>query len=342
MLKVLFAYPLSIGSTTYELYKAMERNSNIKLNNLFGSKLTNGVYGETGNSLISKAMIKFKLPLDNLKLNSKLLEYNLSDIDILFTVKGNTIKPSTLKYIKLNYPNVKIVSWSQDDMYSWHNRSIYYTLGLKYYDLIVTQKSYNVDELKSLGAKNVLFQNKAYSRDIHKPYKCNNNIKPDVLFIGYYEKERYESMLYLANNGIKIDIFGSLWGKYANTNENLIIHNKMLVGEEYAKALSCSKISLCFLRKINRDLQTSRSIEIPACGGFMIAERTEEHKMLFKEDVEAVYFDSNEELLQKVKYYLENDNERKSIAQAGYERTRKDDYSYDNRVNEILRRINES
>ena len=40
-------------------------------------------------------------------------------------------------------------------MYGWHNRSLWYTLGLKQYDLVVTQKSYNCnqDELPSLGAK---------------------------------------------------------------------------------------------------------------------------------------------------------------------------------------------
>ena len=31
--------------------------------------------------------------------------------------------------------------------------------------------------------------------------------------------------------------------------------------DKYAEALSCSKISLCFLRKINRDLQTARTVE---------------------------------------------------------------------------------
>jgi len=302
--------------------------------------------GDIKKTFISKIFDKLRLPLDIDNLNKRLL--NMVDIfkpDIVFIVKGNCIYPTTLNTIKKN-TNIKLLSWSQDDMYAKHNRSLYYTCGLKYYDLVVTQKSYNIDELKSIGAKNILFQNKSFSKKYHKPcIDCSKvKNKSDVLFIGFAEKERVESLNYLAHNGIKIDIYGSGWNKkeFKNLHTNLNIYHRDLLGEDYANAISCSKISLCFLRKMNRDLQTSRSIEIPACGGFMIAERTEEHKMLFKEDVEAVYFDSNEELLQKVKYYLENDNERKSIAQAGYERTRKDDYSYDNRVNEILRKTDES
>ena len=72
------------------------------------------------------------------------------------------------------------------------------------------------------------------------------------------------------------------------SQKNLIIHNKPLEGKLYREAISNSKINLCFLRKANDDLQTDRTMEIPACKGFMIAERTNEQIKLFKEDIEAV------------------------------------------------------
>ena len=127
----------------------------------------------------------------------------------------------------------------------------------------------------------------------------------DVGFVGMWEKERCESILYLADHGIKVRVFGDKkWGKYINYSPNLTIELRGLYNDDYAKSFKAFKISLCFLRKMNFDQQTTRTVEIPACGGFMMAERTNEHLAMFDENKEAVYFSSNEELLEKCKYYL--------------------------------------
>ena len=221
-------------------------------------------------------------------------------------------------------------------MYALHNRTFSYDRGLKYYDLVVTAKSYNVPELKNLGARNILFQYQAYDKDVHKPFEnCKEKIW-DVAFVGSFEKERFESIKFLADNGIKINIWGYRWSFIANKYPNIIYMGGEIFKEEFAKAFTCSKISLNFLRKINRDLHTSRSIEIPACKGFMLAERTDEHKKLFTEDKEAVYFSGNKELLEKVSYYLSHDDERNKIADAGYNRCINSGYTYDDRIKEII------
>jgi spore maturation protein CgeB len=292
-------------------------------------------------SLFYRIMWKLKLPIDDKKHN-KLIKIYIDEkkINTILIIKGNHIRPSTLQCVKEN--NINLLSWSDDDMFNRGNRSFYYDWGLKYYDMIVTQKSYNcnADELPSLGAKYVFFRNKAYDKDVHKSYDCSDEKHNfEVLFIGHFEEERYKSMLHLSENGIKVDIFGPAWGNYMNTNKNLIIHNKMLVAEDYANALSCAKISLCFLRKINRDLQTSRTMEIPSCGGFMMAERTDEHINLFEEDKEAVYFDNDDELLEKVKYYLNNDDKRINISKNGRFRCENSPYSYDDRAKEIINEL---
>ena len=72
--------------------------------------------------------------------------------------------------------------------------------------------------------------------------------------------------------------------------KNLKIHFTDVIGDDYRKTICSSKIVLGFLRKVNADTQTSRTFEIPACGGFMLMERTENQQRLFEEGKEAEYF----------------------------------------------------
>mgnify|MGYP003968136959 FL=1 len=224
MVKVLFTAPLLLGSNSYELYRAFKKNKNCKVY-VLDEKKRNSVYDNVSDSFFAKLMFKLKIPLDWAKLNKLLSLYDYSDINIIFIINGISIKPLTLKRIKIKNPRVKIISFSLDDMYAWHNRSLYYTLTLKYYDLVVTTKSYNVKELTDIGAKSVLFLYQGFSKYTHKPHNCLNQEMKKVLFIGFFEKDRYESILFLAENGIKVHIFGIGWDKVINTHKNLIIHN---------------------------------------------------------------------------------------------------------------------
>lgn len=252
--------------------------------------------------------------------------------DIIWIDKGLTICPDTLKIIHKIQPNAKIVNYSPDNMIERHNQSQNYLDCIPLYDYHFTTKSFILNELCSMGAKNVYFVRKSYEDTFHYPRQINyddlQRLGADVGFVGAWEQDRMESILYLTRNGIKVRVFGNKeWKKCKGDNDNLIIENHGLYDEDYAKSFKCFKISLCFLRKINYDQQTSRTMEIPACGGFMIAERTEEHLKLFKENKEAVFFSSNEELLKKCLYYLSHEKEREKIAKAGYRRCVNSGYS---------------
>lgn len=252
--------------------------------------------------------------------------------DIVWIDKGITINRSTLIKIKEIQPNAVIVSYSPDNMALRHNQSQNYLECMDLYDLHFTTKSYILDGLKDLGAKEVVFVNKSYEESFHYPRKITKDdvqrLGEDVGFVGAWEKERMDSILYLTRNGIKVRVFGTKeWQQCKNDNPNLRIEDHGLYDEDYAKSFRCFKISLCFLRKMNKDQQTSRTMEIPACGGFMLAERTKEHMALFDEGKEAEFFSNDEELLQKCRYYLEHDEEREIIAKAGTLRCRKSGYS---------------
>jgi spore maturation protein CgeB len=109
--------------------------------------------------------------------------------------------------------------------------------------------------------------------------------------------------------------------------------------EGYADAVGNARITLGLLREVCPDQHTTRTFEIPAMGGFMLADRTEEHMQFFREGEEAEFFSSDEEYLEKLSFYLSNHGLRRRIAEAGRARCLSSGYSYDERIAAVLRSI---
>ncbi|MBK18431.1 MAG: hypothetical protein CMM52_06305 [Rhodospirillaceae bacterium] len=311
---------------------------------------------ETGYAEISnffKLAWKLGFHLDLEKTNKRLIEAVRKQVpDIIWIEKGNMILPRTLKHLRQLCPNAQLVSYTDDDMYNSINRSWAYRFGVKLYDTIFTTKSYNADpgELPSFGAQKVIMVDKAYDPAHHMPVELTPEehswLDDDVGFIGSFEEPRAEDMLFLAKNGIRVRVWGNGWDGYDPKEPNLVIERRALVNTNnnplYSKGICATKINLAFLRKANRDLQTDRSIEIPACGAFMMAEYSDEHAALFEEDKESVYFRSREELVEKIQYYLSHEEEREQIATAGRLRCLNDDYSQKGRVKYMLEALTAS
>ena len=300
-------------------------------------------------NLFTKIYLKFwymlRLPRDTFSCNDRLLAaVRAENPDWVWVHTAHTIKPQTLETIKKQNPSIKLIFFSEDDMYARHNSNRYFDAGLKYYDLVVTNKSYNCDlnELPAKGASRVFFINNTFNQQRHRPYPKEEGIAfgAEVGFIGSFEQERANSMLFLAENGIKVRIWGNMWpSQWLKKHPNLIVEGAALSGFDFPKAICATRINLCFLRKKNRDLQTTRSIEIPACGAFMLAERSDEHQQLFKEGIEADYFSSDMELLEKTRHYLSLPERVASIGAAGRARCIRDGYDMKSAAAKIIQEL---
>lgn len=263
--------------------------------------------------------------------------------DLVWVDKGQHLTPRVLEKCRALSPKSKWVNYSPDDMVNPKNQTPRYLGGLPLYDLMVTTKSYNVDELKALGAKNVYLVGNGFDPSIHNSVVDNgqqvNSTKVyDVVFVGAAESERVDSIRFLAEHDVHTDVFGTgkQWFDLASHHPNVTYHPGFVADADYREILHKSRIALCFLRKQNRDKVTSRSIEIPACGAFMLAERTEEHQALFQEGVEAEFFENNEELLDKCLKYLKDWEARDTIARNGLKRCHISGYSNHNRIESVF------
>jgi hypothetical protein len=281
--------------------------------------------------------------LDPGNVNNRILQEGTSEArwDLLWLDKPLVVYPETINKFCSTNPDAQVIVYSPDDMFARHNQSAQFLSILPHIDCFITTKSFNVDELKRLGCKIVLFIDNGYDPATHRPLKLEeDDIKKfggPVGFIGNFESERALFMNFLAENGISVRIWGPKdWKRFKSPHANLRIEYREVLGDNYARAVSAFNINLCFLRKMNRDLQTTRSVEIPACSGFLLAERSSEHLRLFREDKEAAFFSTREELLQKVNYYSKHRQERIKIARAGRMKCINSGYDYASRLKGAL------
>ncbi|SFQ39538.1 spore maturation protein CgeB [Butyrivibrio proteoclasticus] len=97
----------------------------------------------------------------------------------------------------------------------------------------------------------------------------------------------------------------------------------------------CSDINLNItLRSIQRGIPL-RIMDILGCGGFLLTNYQEDLFNFFVPGEEFVYYESRDDLMKKIGYYLEHDDERREIAQKGYEKVCAE-HTYEQRLMEIL------
>lgn len=337
-LSILFCGALDDGQTALMRLEALQA---------IGARVS-GINSQAKASLVARAMFRIASVADvapDLRgANKALLKATREEsYDILWIDKGVTIRQKTLQRIKAAHPTMMIVGYSPDDMLNplCNSRSLRASYPL--YDLYFTTKTFNVEELLSQGCPRVEFIGNAYCSGIHRPWQLSQGeslrYACDVGFVGAYEKERAMMMQGLCDRGIPVRTIGMGWDRRARRLRGAPPPGDAIWGIEYSKAVCATKINLGFLRKVNRDQQTTRSIEIPACGAFLLAERTDEHLELFEEGKEAEFFGSEDELYSKCLFYLGNDAARQRIAAAGRQRCIRSGYSYESRLASCIEHV---
>jgi spore maturation protein CgeB len=260
--------------------------------------------------------------------------------DILWVDQGTCLPAWALRRIRENIRTI-CIHYTPDSLKApgWKNPC--FRKAVKEYDLCFTTKPQDSAIYESLGARRIHFLLKGYDPRIHRPVTLSppdqERFSCDVGFSGQRMKARARSLCHLLDKvPCKLNLYGRHWEK-GKTGPFLGSHQKGWVyGDDYSKAIAGAKISLAFLNQEVGDTFTTRSFEIPACGGFLLAERTEIHQSLYQEDQEAVFFSSDQELADKVHYYLKHEEERLRIARAGYEKVTRGKHSWEESFNECL------
>lgn len=100
----------------------------------------------------------------------------------------------------------------------------------------------------------------------------------------------------------------------------------------------CSKINLNISLKSIHSGIPLRIFDIMGCGGFVLTNYQEDLLQFFEPDVDFVYYEDYNDLLQKADYYLSHDEARLQIAKNGYEKV-KNEHTYEHRIDYMIRSL---
>ncbi|MBN2982669.1 CgeB family protein [Cohnella algarum] len=218
-----------------------------------------------------------------------------------------------------------------------------------HYDWVFTHELSCADWYRSLGCANVHYLPLAASIACYRPAHIEPQYRSDVCFIGTAFPNRalfFDRMAeFLA--GLRTVIIGGLWEtRLANYS---LLQDRIRPGftspDECAKYYAGAKIVLNLHRQTEEEKNTAnlpgksinpRTYEIAASGALQLTDIREDLPLYYAPGREIAVYSSPEEAQHKIRYYLNRESERRSMAWNALVRTRKE-HTYAHRLDRLLR-----
>lgn len=266
-----------------------------------------------------------------------------SKASVLWVDKGLNVEGDTLIAARTASPGIRLLHYTPDDSRIKANFSVPLRRALELYDVCATTKANNVDWMKAAGARAVRLVGKSYDPELHRPPESTEvdvSLANRAVFVGSWERERAATVKTVALAGVPVTVF-SEWTQWRSLVglPGFELRPRACFESEYARVLGSAGVALCFLRKAADDQVTQRSVEIPACGGLMVAERTEAHEALFESETEALYFSSNEECVAQCRRALADTHLNRRVREAAHRRCSSSGYRNDDVVGRLLEEL---
>lgn len=265
--------------------------------------------------------------------------------EVVLVWRGGPVRPATLRRIR-DRTGALLVCRNNDDPFGprapWSTWRLFRS-GVPLYDLHLAYRPCNLPEYRAAGASRVRLLLPYYVPDLHRPMELSDSERAkfgcEVVFVGHFEPDgRVEHLRALVDAGVDVklwggdtwgrDSLGDLWRELGPVEPAL--------GADYARALGGAGLCLNFLSARNRDTYTRRCFEIPACGRPLVSQGSEDLRRLFTEGEEAIFFDSPEDLVQRVRGLLADQDHREALARNGRRRVREDGHDVDSRMRELV------
>jgi spore maturation protein CgeB len=236
------------------------------------------------------------------------------------------------------------VNWFADDHWRFDDFSRHMAPA---FDLAVTTDADSLPKYEAAGlGEKVLLSQWACNRYAYG--RVDGGPRHEVTFVGQPHGNREEIIQRLVDAGHRVECWGFGWpaGKldhdamvrvFATSRVNLNLSNSSTVAPKTLRA----KVGKLLGRgpKGPQPAQIKgRNFEVPGCGGFLLTERVPHLERYFELGREVAVYDSTEDLVEQVGYWLSHEDERVAVAEAGYRRVTAE-HTYDHRFDEIFRTV---
>ncbi len=273
-------------------------------------------------------------------LNDALVEAALkARPELIFLWRCIDILPVTLSVLRSRLPDTTIISYHNDNPFRGVRerlRARHFLAGLRHAHIVAVYRPDNLAHARAYGAPRAELLLPSFIRELHRPLEGPPQV--DVVYVGHYEADgRAQALLALHDAGVDVQVRGTGWNLAQQQHQWLAQQSvERLWGDAYVRTLANARICLAFLSRKHRDVYTRRCFEIPACGSMLMAPRTPELQKLFREDQEAVFWSTPEELIEKVRFFLANESARSRIASAGRQRVIEDGHDEYGRARQVI------
>ncbi|NIK91357.1 glycosyltransferase [Mangrovimonas sp. CR14] len=331
-MKVLYIGQFTQGTTSRMRGETLERVLNPALFKVID---TNIPFYQT-NKLVRSFGFRYKFgPLID-KINKFIEESATGAFDLIWVDKAVFVTDSITE--KLRSLAKTLVHYTPDTAFL-ENRSRHFYRSIKYYDFLITTKSFEEEAyLKYVKKDKLLYITQGFDKRVHLPRNSFEEKQDSIVFIGLNEPSREHVLDRLLEEGIRVQLAGKNWGKYIgqNPSENLEFLGESLYKDAYAQTISRAYFGLGLVSKRFPELHTTRTFEIPACGTLLLTERNIETLSIFNEE-EALFFSDLDELVNKVKYYLNNIKDLKEKTENGFNKVTNMGYDYESQLKDLCK-----
>jgi spore maturation protein CgeB len=233
------------------------------------------------------------------------------------------------------------VNFLTDDPWNPAHRAPWFFEGLGRYDHVFTPRHANLDDLNRAGCSAVHYLPFGYDPAVHfiePPASADDGdrYRADVMLAGGADRDRVAVVSALARAGLDVAVYGGYWDRFPETAG---LWRGWLDPGGLRRATGAASVALGLVRRANRDGHAMRSFEVPAMGGCLLAEATDDHRDVFGADGEAVqYFATPEDAIAVATRLVGDESRRRRLAANAHAVVTRGGHTYQDRLRALLER----